>query len=91
MRAVTLATPIRDLGDLWLEARCVCGCVTQFPRRYLEHEGLGHITVGDWADGLARGHCGGSEPEVLVWNGVIDTGYGSQKPERTVLLKGPGA
>jgi hypothetical protein len=65
--------------------------VAQFPCRYLEHEGLGHVAIGDWATELACSHCGGSEPEVLVWNGVIDTGYGSGKPERRVLLIGQGA
>jgi hypothetical protein len=53
-------------------------------------EGLGHVAVGDWAAELACSNCGGAEPEVLLWNGVIDTGYGSAKPERAVLLKGQG-
>jgi hypothetical protein len=90
MNTVTLRTLIRKLGDLWLEARCGCGCVTQFPRRYLEHQGLTWVMVGDWAAELACVHCGAAEPEVLVWNGVIDTGYGSGKPERTVLLERGG-
>jgi hypothetical protein len=79
------------LGNLSLETRCVCGCVAQFPRRYLEHEGLGHVAIGDWAAELTCSNCGGAEPDILVWNGVTDTGYGSEKPERKVLLVGQGA
>ena len=90
MNTVTLRTLIRKLGEFWLEARCECGCVTQYPRRYLEHSGLAHVAIGDWAAELTCVHCGGAEPEVLVWNGVIDTGYGSAKPERTVLLERGG-
>ena len=34
----------------------------------------------------------GIELESLMWNGVLDLGYGSHKPERTVLLQsGEGA
>ena len=92
MTPVGLRTLIGKLGDLWLEARCGCGCVTQFPRRYLEHEGLAWVLIVDWAADLTCVHCGAAEPEVLTWNGVIDTGYGSAKPERTVLLlAGEGA
>ncbi|MBV9530624.1 MAG: hypothetical protein JO283_06065 [Bradyrhizobium sp.] len=92
MSPVGLDTLIRKLGDLWIEARCPCGCVTQYPRRYLEHEGLAWVSVGDWAAELVCTSCGGAEPEVLLWNGEIDTGYSSQKPERVVLLlAGQGA
>jgi len=65
---------------------------TQYSGRYLEHEGLSHVLISDWVTELACTHCGGAAPEILTWNGVIDTGYGSDRPERTVLLRsGQGA
>jgi hypothetical protein len=88
---VTLRTRIRELGGLWLEARCECGFITQYPGRYLEHEGLGHVAIGDWATELACAGCGVAGPEVSLWNGLVDSQHALVKPERRVLLTGEGA